>query len=257
MREELTGEEGTRARRRAQRLTLRWAAANSRFLILTTGRTGSELLVSLLNSHPRIICDGEILNLLRDHPDALVIRRSVRARIHRASAYGFKLLAHQAGLQRPADPAGYIRSFPARGFRLVLLERRDWLMQAISAVRAARTQHHYRQHDQASFTPMRIDPIAVIAALYLIEEGVTFLRSAVADLPHLSLCYEDDLAPPERQQTTVDRVCAYLGVDPAPVSTDLVKLAPPEARRQLENFDELASVLSRTRYARFLGGELA
>lgn len=32
-----------------------------RFVIFGEGRTGSDLLANLLNSHPRIVCDLELL----------------------------------------------------------------------------------------------------------------------------------------------------------------------------------------------------
>lgn len=235
----------------------RWVAPERRFVIVTTGRTGSELLVSLLDSHPAIRCESEILAIRRLFPTEMVLRRSAKARFQGADAYGFKLLAHHVGLQDGANPSGYLRRFHERGFKFVVLERRDWLQQAISSVRAAGTRYHYRKSDGATFSPVRLDAMAVTAALFLIEDSVTSVRSTLAEIPQLKLFYEDDLADPERQQRTADRVCAYLGLDPAPTGTDLVKLSPRNTSEQVENFDEIVTAVSGTRYARFLEAEYA
>lgn len=235
-------------RRAVSRTVFRAAAANPRFVIVTTGRTGSELLVSLLDSHPQIMCDSEILSIPRAHPGRFVLRRSALARAQRR-AYGFKLVAEHARLQSPHDRESFLRGFAERGFRIIVLERRDLLQQVISSVRGIETQHHHRQQDREQFRPMRVDPVAVLCSLAWFEDAVNFVRSALAGIPVLDLVYEDDLLDAERQRLTADRVCDYLGVERAPVKTDLVKIAPHSVADQLENFDEVQALLSQTRFA--------
>ncbi|HEY1523462.1 MAG TPA: hypothetical protein VGF70_10665 [Solirubrobacteraceae bacterium] len=226
--------------------------AQPRFVIVSHGRTGSELLVSLLNSHPRIVCESEVLSLRRFLPAEMLLRHSAKARLSGNRAYGFKLLGHHAKLQNPDDSVAYLRSFHDRGFRIILLERRDWLQQAISSMRAIESQYHYRRRDPVRFTPTRLDPTAILAALWLIDQGATFIRSALADLPALELVYEDDLATESAQARTVDRICEYLGLPTAPVQTELVKLGPHSAEEQVINFNEVAALLAATPYANFL-----
>jgi LPS sulfotransferase NodH len=238
-------------RPRVSKTAFRLAAAEPRFLIVTTGRTGSELLVSLLDSHPRIRCDSEILSIPRAFPGQLVLRRSALARAH-GLAYGFKLVAEHARLQSPHDREGFLRGFADQGFRIVVLERRDLLQQVVSSVRGIETQHHHRLGERDEFRPMQVDPVAVLCALAWFEESVNFVRSALAGVPVLDLVYEDDLLEAEQQQRTADRVCTFLGLPPAPVKTDLVKIAPRSLADQLENFDEVAALLSATRFARLL-----
>ncbi len=242
---------GQRMRPLISKAAFRLVAADPRFVIVTTGRTGSELLVSLLDSHPRIVCDSEVLSIPRAHPRRLVLRRSTRARA-RGCAYGFKLVAEHARLQGPHDRSAFLRGFAERGFRIILLKRRDLLQQVVSSARGIETGHHHRQRDRAEFTPMRVDPVAVLCSLAWFEDGITFIRSALAGVPMLELTYEDDLLEPEQQQRAAERVCEFLGVSPAPVKTDLVKLAPRSLTDQLENFDEVAALLAQTRFASLL-----
>lgn len=235
----------------AARLGFRFVAADPRFVIVTIGRTGSELLVSLLQSHPDIMCDGEILHRPRGFPGELILRRSTMAKVH-GQAYGFKLLTHHASALHPQDPAAYLRSFHQRGFRIIALERRDWLQQSVSSIRTRTAPLHNVRDDGVRFAPVRIDPVAVLAGLYLIEDAVTFLRSALAGVPTLSLVYEDDLEDAESQQRTVDRICSELGIPAADVRTNLVRITPRTAADQVENFDEVANLISQTRYRHFV-----
>ncbi len=233
----------------------RMVAAEPRFVIFTIGRAGSELLVTLLQSHPGILCDGEIFHKPRTLSNQVILRRSTRARLH-GQAYGFKLLTHHASTVRPLDPVGFVRSFHERGFRMIALERRDWLQQSISSVRSMQAQLHDTREARGRFAPIHVDPVAVLAALYLIEGAVTFLRSALAEVPTLSLVYEDDLEDEEKQRRTIDRICSELGVPPAAVHTNLVRITPRTAAEQVENFDEVADLISRTRYRRFLEADV-
>lgn len=242
------GERPAGARARLSRRAFRLLAADPRFVIVTTGRTGSELLVSLLDSHPRIACDSEILSIPRAYPRRLVLRRSAQARA-RGRAYGFKLIAEHARLQSPHDRAVFLRGFAERGFRVIVLERRDLLQQVVSSVRGIETSHHHRRRDQGEFKPMRVDPVAVLCALAWFEDAINFVRSALTGVPVLNLVYEDDLLDIEQQQRAADRVCEYLGLPSAPVKTDLVKIAPRSVSDQLANFDEVAALLAQTRFA--------
>jgi LPS sulfotransferase NodH len=235
-------------RRAVSRTAFRATAADPRFVIVTTGRTGSELLVSLLDAHPRITCDSEILSIPRAYPGRFVLRRSALARA-RGCAYGFKLIAEHARLQSPHDREGFLRGFAERGFRMIVLERRDLLQQVVSSVRGIETRHHHRERDREEFRPMRVDPVAVLCALAWFEDAVQFVRSALTGVPILNLVYEDDLLEPDQQQRTADRVCDYLDLPTARVQTDLVKIAPRSVADQLENFDEVAALLSQTRFA--------
>ena len=115
-----------------------------------------------VDSHPAIRCEGEILSTPRALPTVFVLRRSATARFTGADAYGFKLLTHHVGLQGGPDPADYLRRIYNRGFRLIVLERRDWLQQAVSSLRASATQYHYRKADRTGFSPMRVDPMVAL-----------------------------------------------------------------------------------------------
>lgn len=231
----------------------RLLAPERRFLILTSGRSGSDLLVSLLDSHPQLMCESEVLMARRAFPHQLVRSREALAGLRRARAYGFKLTRDNILAQGIEEPAGFVRVLYERGYRMVLLERRDLLQHAISYARAEQAGYvHHRRADLADFSATTVDPMAVVAFMYVLEDVAHFCREALSEIPHIKLVYEDDLATPEHQQAATDRVCVFLGVQPVPVHSELVRVTPRATEDQLSNFEELAEVLAATRYAKYL-----
>jgi LPS sulfotransferase NodH len=231
----------------------RWKAPECRFVVVTAGRTGSELLVSLLDAHPVIRCDSEILADTRSFPDQLIASRAAIAGLRGAKAYGFKLLdTHFMFFQDVGPPGTYLRRLHERGWQIILLERQDLLQQALSHIRAQGTRYHYHRGDGATFTPMVMDPMSVIANMFLLDQHTDFVRAALADVPHLTLVYEQHLAQQHQQQGTVDQVCEYLGLPMATVNSDLVKVAPRTTPEQIANYEDVAAILESTRFAGYL-----
>ena len=89
-------------------LDLRWVAGDRRrFLIFAQGRAGGTLLGTLLDDHPQIACEGEVLY----RPVALprVWCHAGRAR-HRGVVYGCRVMIYQLiAFQRVRDPHRWLR----------------------------------------------------------------------------------------------------------------------------------------------------
>ena len=60
----------------------RGGAAPARFAVLTAPRSGSTLLVSLLNTHPEVRCAGEVLNARFEHYGNVEHSSPWRQRLH-------------------------------------------------------------------------------------------------------------------------------------------------------------------------------
>jgi LPS sulfotransferase NodH len=224
-----------------------------RFVILTTGRTGSELLVSLLDSHPRITCDGELFAAHLRLPRLYVAARAASAGLHGAHAYGWKLLARDfRATQGVGPPDEYVGRLQADGYRVVLLERRDVLQQTISSIRAGKAGYHHRGAGAPKFEVGPMDPVEVLVGIALVEESNAYVRKLAGEVPHLRLCYEDDLLEPANQQATVDRVCEFLELPSARAHSELVKVTPRQTRDLASNYDEIADLLAQTRFASHL-----
>lgn len=215
------------------------------------------MLVSLLDAHPRIRCESELLEVGRLYPNQFVEARAVKAALRGMDAFGWKLLVSQ--FRSPAtiirgigDPETYPARLHAIGYRLIVLLRRNPVQQALSSIRAESSQFHHRRGDNATFVPITVDPVSLMARSWIAEAETSALKDAVGSVPSLGLTYEDDLLDVAQHQTTVDRVCDYLGIESSPVSTDLVKIAPPGIEESVTNVEEVWDLLKRSRYAPYL-----
>ncbi|MEX0874356.1 MAG: hypothetical protein WD646_13060 [Actinomycetota bacterium] len=227
------------------------------FCIVTNGRSGSSLLVDLLDSQPRIWCDEELFSVWRDMPRLYVRGRLHGARYRGYQAYGFKLntlgLAEQFLSTSPkGGPVRLLRHLAADGFAFIHLRRRNLLRQAISALRAEEGRFHYRTSDEIPTKRLEIDVPTVLGLMTRFEVHDAGLATIYEAVPHATFWYEDDLADPERQHATVEAVCKLLGLPVHPSSTELRKVGGSPLEQEVANFDELTASVRITRFARFL-----
>lgn len=221
-----------------------------RFVIFAQGRSGSTLLVDLLNAHPRLVCDDEILTFRRRWPARYATACSVG---HRAEVWGFKVKIYQLlDAQQMAEPGAFLRHLHEDGWSVVHLHRGNVVRQALSSMVAAARGGHYHQAAGASAPPpVVIDPAELVARAAERDRFVALEEEALRGVPHLRVVYEDDLLTPAQQQATADRVLTHLGLDPVPVRTKLAKIA----RHPLDgvaNADEVRQALAGTRYGELL-----
>lgn len=225
-----------------------------RFVIYCPPRTGSSLLASLLDSHPSVRCEGELLAKRVPRPLAWFDGRSAHARLQGQLVWGCKVISQHLRWfpEEYGEGDQLLRELVERDFKLIVLRRRDWLLQALSAAHASRTKYHFTADETPCFDAMRVDPVEVLSLLLTIEQEDALVASSAATLPHIELWYEDDLQTPDRQQCTLDRLTAALGIAPATVSSRYVSVAPPSFAGRVANADEVSELIASTRFAPFL-----
>jgi LPS sulfotransferase NodH len=224
-----------------------------RFVIVTTGRTGSELLVSLLNSHPQIACDGELLHDKHRWPDRLVAGRVERAHRRGKLAYGFKVQPTQIhDVQDLEAPVTWVRSMYAKGWRVIHLRRENRLEQAISVVRRETMQGHFRQGQGGRFEPVALDPYVLMGSMCLIGHSEQRIEELLMGVDHYRISYEGNLLQPADQEATVAHICRMLDLEPQATTTDFVRVTPTSMRESVTNYDEIATVIRQNSFARYL-----
>jgi LPS sulfotransferase NodH len=164
---------------------------------------------------------------------------------HRTSAngyFGIKCLHSQ--LDRRFARAGGMRAFLLTFDRIVVLNRRDKLAQAISAVRAEQTGQWTSHLAEAGKEPA-FDARTISQRIhrFLLQDRALAAMKLDADRPVLALEYEAFRDAPEESWA---RVQTFLGVEPAPAGA-----ARPKTERQR---DALSEEWER-RYLRHLGVE--
>ena len=224
-----------------------------RFVVFGAGRSGSTLLVDLLDSHPDVRCELEILQRRVALPSAYV---GCRASLCPCVAYGFKLLTyHVQHVHRGLDGAAFLRDLVSSGFGILHLRRMNLLRLALSNMYAPYTgvwTQRTSWKGAAELPKMQVDMDELDHWLNRCKRAAEIELSYLGDLPRLEFVYEDDLEHAGYLQGTASRAYEYIGVGPATARTDLLRETTPELSGFVSNYDELGRGLRGTRYEQYL-----
>lgn len=212
-----------------------------KFLIIGRARSGTTLLTKMLNAHSQIHCDLEVLKSRVMMPHLFLNNLAAKSR---AQVYGAKFLSYQmVQIYRMRDPRPFLRALAADGFTLIHLHRGSFEQTLSLAVAQKRAHFHSDTGTQAPSGRIRLDPDNFSARIAWAEALLAYERAALAEIDHLEICYERDLATPESQIATVERLCGQLGVAPEKFEIPLKKILPSDPERILENYDEIRARL--------------
>jgi len=114
------------------------------FIIFGLGRSGSTLLKQLIDSHPNIKCEGELLNLEERYLKNRFLRKlatlfpltyfNYRRWLSKEPLYGFTLLYYQYSNQKRL-----LSKLTARGWKFIHIMRKNSLDQSFSQLVAEKT----------------------------------------------------------------------------------------------------------------------
>lgn len=215
-----------------------------RFVLFGQSRSGSTLVVNLLDSHPDIVCEGELFNadwgyyrrqILRVAwrlPDPFLWNRLVRCRV---AGYGAKILVYQV----QSAPVLFGR-LQRRGWKLIAITRRDMLRASLSkqVARATATWHRLggvpSDHDSVA-----INPDLIIDELRRRHVWENVERQIMEELDHYSLEYERDLLLPDARSAALEKVVDYLGIRPAELETKLIRSDERPLGDRVANLEEI------------------
>jgi len=249
----------------------------TRFVLLSTQRSGSTWVVDTLNSHPRVVAYSELfMHGSEGRPKwggerGLVYWRtfleekgSPRSRLVRAywlwrylgrayasqpgvDAAGFKLMYSQLRVSRPLLPVLVLRRV-----RIIHLIRRNALDILLSkeAGAARGGTLHARSTDAVQTVQLRLPTEGLLERIASHEREVARARARFSrlGLAYREVAYEDLVRDEEREFASL---FGFLRVGPAngAVSSSLRKVNPTSHEELIENYDEVRTALEGTRFA--------
>ena len=224
------------------------------FAILGRPRTGSNHLVSLLNSHSDIVCYGEIFRSefklasridksLKDLAEPSVRLKNAKAVVDRivalnpeVSAVGFKVFPNHVKFKRGV--------FGNRISRIVSLVRDNDLAVYSSGKTASITGHGALRVGQAAVRArIRFDSEDFARFRAKLDKERRFWEDFVASSPQekqFRIAYED-INDPDR----LHDLQSFLGVTPETLASDMQKRNPADILDRFENPDDAASYLAK------------
>jgi len=221
-----------------------------RFIVLTRSRTGSNLLVSFLNSHSHIYAESEIFSWLagRDHRD--VLSKTFDKQPFFIKAKGFKLFYYHP--QDDDSGALWQDLVAMKDLYVIHLKRKNILRTLVSRkiagmadVWTARTSSELRTQGKRSVTFTTEE----------LREGFLQTRAwetrgdeMFREHPMVHVYYEDMIDSPYH---TFAQITDFLGVRYQKPGTTLKKQNPESLRNLVANYDELKASFQGTQWATF------
>ena len=246
----------------------------TRFVVLSTQRSGSTWVVDMLTSHPRVVAYSELFmhggkgtprwgqekdlaywqTYIADKSGGRLARPvhlwrylgQARAERPGVDAIGFKLMYSQlTRVAKPLTPALWLKRV-----RVIHLIRRNALDVVLSreAGEARRGVLHAREGQPVESVRVRLGTDDLLQRLTAHEQQVEGARTRFkrVGIPYTEVIYEDLVA---NEKQGLDGLFRFLGVEPAPVSSSLQKVNPTSHEELIENYDEVRGALEGTKFA--------
>ncbi len=228
---------------------------DTKFILFSQGRTGSNLLRTLLHSHPDIFCDGDIF--VHRYIKMLSPKLYLKGHLANATAkvYGFQLKLD--ALERfEKDAKRALSDFHENGWKIIYLRRKNLFRRKLSAKMAiAKNKWLYTSDNRlesSQSVKFHWDCDELLASLEDADRREQKDTEVLGQLPYLEIIYEDELSKAEQHQKTADKLFDFLGVQSATIHTNMVKTPFQSPEEIIENYDEVVTFLSQTKYAHFL-----
>lgn len=238
---------------------------DDKFLIHCAARSGSTMLVHLLNSHPRIRCHDEpfgapkVGNIVGrvararkaepswEEPLARMRERDVVRFVYDllfdaadVEAVGFKFKADESLQRRHRRVTRALRA--DTDIKVCHLRRRNLLAQYVShriVVEQTGVTLSRQGDARPEIRPLTLEPARAVRAIRAIERRFSRSASLFASHRSHSVDYED-LGDPEVHAG----LCEFLGVEPRPLSTPTQKIVDRPLASLVTNFDQVCAALA-------------
>lgn len=224
-----------------------------RFIVLSRSRTGSNMFISFLNSHPNIHSEGEIFSNLSGRNYKDVLAKAFAKQPFYVKAKGFKIFYYHplddkySGVWNALASLNdlYIIHLKRRNILQTMISRKIADIQGIWAIKS--TDRHSSGADRKE--------IAVAFTVDELRRGFQETRAweqagenMFRNHPLISIDYEDLVY---NREPTFRKVTEYLGVRYLQPKTNLKKQNTKNMREMLTNYEELKSAFLGTEWQPF------
>jgi hypothetical protein len=225
-----------------------WHEPITKFIILGQGRTGSTLLVELLNQHPDIHCEEEILNknffiLGKKIPFPFLYIKGISRKKNR-KVFGFKFKLEHIINDQNIEPSMFINKLYSNGYKIIYLYRHDVVQQEISSLLAWHNKkYHIYEHEKFEFKPITINKNYFIKRL---KQRIAYRKveyRLLENLKHKSIVYEYSLLNNFEHQKTIDSIFSYLQVNPVEVLAKMKKSNTFKNEEIITNYSEIQAII--------------
>lgn len=225
----------------------------SNIIILTTPRSGSNLLCTLLDSHPQLKCAGEIFNqreLKKIYPSwfvkaiyrfpMLFIAYKSWRHAKQKPFFGFKVFPFHIYKMSPI-----LKPLEKKGYRFIRLIRNDSLKKAISFT-IAQNNDKWVVHSEAEYNQntTHLDPNQVMNYLNYLKEQEAEIDKLLQNIPCILVDYEADLKNPNHRTIWSKHICQQLGLPEHSLTSNMLPTDKRPDHQRIDNLPEIFEFLS-------------
>src|SRR4051812_37461518 len=246
----------------------------TKFVVFTTPRTGSSVLIKTLDVHPEIFCGGEMfffkgviyhneihypfwrfplsskINYLVNYPKVFLTLPRFLDKFYATNnalikAKGFKLMQYQAYYT-----PGIFSYFRRHDVKAIVLIRKNVLRNTLSDLRARSTKVYHNESSVATVTipKFHVDVNELEKKIKQIESFNKQLEKSTTNLDRKIIYYEDY----ENWDETIADVLKYLNVKDIPLKAASKKLNPHSLEEMIGNYAEVETWLNANGYNKYL-----
>jgi LPS sulfotransferase NodH len=220
-------------------------------IVLARSRTGSNLLVSLLNSHPQIRVRGEKCSRLAGREVGEVLLEAFSTRSPRVRIAGFKVFYYH-----PNDDSSetlWQILLGLSGLKVIHLKRENILKTLVSRKIASvedvwKNKGESQQERSQELPTVRFSEKELADGFAQTRAWENWGEELFQHQPTFSLTYEDLV---QQRREMMSRVFAFLGVDDLGTETVLEKQNTRSLHEVIENYEELRSAFTESPWSRF------
>ena len=247
----------------------------TKFVIAATQRTGSTMLVTLLDSHPRVLCLGESFKCSTGNT-ALHHQEKSYA-VFRNKTMGNRL---QHYLRRKTQVKGYLdrlyatTNFDAIGFKMmynqsmqfpslvpylmsnnirVIHISRDNPLEVLVSLQTARARRLFHSREHVKVEPVVIPLVGLTKQLEKIRQyNRKWTEVFSENHPYLKIDYNSFSLERDHH---VERILDFLQLEQQKLSTPLVKINPADFSLAIKNYHQVKDYLINTEFAYCVNGQ--
>lgn len=237
-----------------------------RVMMFHPARSGSTVVAEMLNQHPEVSWQGEVIyhlyhrlpfKRLRIPPARLLLDCMVGVE---KPIVGFEAQYYQIGLHLRSSLYQFVTALERLDFQhFIVLSRRNHLRSVVSnLVAMERGRWSYRPDERVPRTRIRVNVDRIYSypgtTLRTVLEAHDRNRQRVKELlpGYLDLVYEDSIQSDPR--VAYRTVCDYLGIESVGVTITTRRTTPHPLAEVIDNYDEVSAELKGTRFEWMLEG---
>lgn len=221
-----------------------------KFVVITRSRTGSNFLISLLNSHKNIQAHGEVFARLHNKKAKEKWNLIFSKKFRPVKLVGFKIFYYHPFDNDDKDVWNYIKN--DNRIKIIHLRRVNKLRTHISRLIAEKNDIWLSEgKDQMTLKDkkVKVNLDKCLEDFKKIENWENQVKLDFLHHPLIEITYESLV---NKQQATMKHVFNFLGTRNLKVSSKLKKLNPGKLTDLVLNYDELFNELSNSEYSYML-----